>query len=71
MIFLQIGDGVDDETWEHHRLRGDYSRWFAEGIKDETLAAEARRIEASRSMTPKESRAQLRKAVERIYTLPA
>jgi HAD superfamily hydrolase (TIGR01484 family) len=71
MLFLQIADGVDDETWEYHRQRGDYSRWFGEGIKDETLAAEARRIESSRDMTAAESRAQLRKAIERVYTLPA
>jgi hypothetical protein len=29
MIFLQIADGIDDATWEHHLRAGDYSAWFA------------------------------------------
>jgi hypothetical protein len=27
MIFLQLADGVDDRTWQHHLHAGDYSRW--------------------------------------------
>jgi len=70
-VFTQIADGIDDETWEFHRQRADYSRSFAEGVKDETLAAEARRIETVSHFSPAESRAELRKSIERIYTLPA
>ena len=71
IVFLQLADGVDDETWQHHLRRGDYSRWFAECIKDEQLAQEAAGIEADAGLTPAQSRAALRSAVERIYTLPA
>jgi hydroxymethylpyrimidine pyrophosphatase-like HAD family hydrolase len=71
IVFLQLAEGVDDETWQHHLRRGDYSRWFAEGIKDEQLAQEAAGIEADAGLTPAQSRAALRAAVERIYTLPA
>ncbi|MEO5656357.1 MAG: HAD-IIB family hydrolase, partial [Nitrospiria bacterium] len=39
--FVQLAQGVDDETWMHHLRRGDYSRWFREAIKDEALADEA------------------------------
>ena len=28
MIFLQIAEGIDDRTWEHHLRKGDYSEWF-------------------------------------------
>ncbi len=28
VIFLQLAEGVDDETWLFHRDRGDYSRWI-------------------------------------------
>ena len=28
MLFLQIAEGVDDETWEHHLRRHDYSEWL-------------------------------------------
>jgi HAD superfamily hydrolase (TIGR01484 family) len=71
IVFLQMADGVDDATWLHHLKRGDYSRWLEQGIKDEALAREARRIEAMPDLTPAQGRALLRAAIERGYTLPA
>src|SRR5205085_11386864 len=71
MLFLQIADGVDDETWLHHLRQGDYSKWFRERIKDETMAAEASVIEKDRSLSPVESRAKIRSVVEHYYTQPA
>jgi HAD superfamily hydrolase (TIGR01484 family) len=71
IVFLQMADGVDDATWEYHRSRGDYSHWFAECIKDEALIHEAQRIERVQHLPPAEGRAQMRAAIERIYTLPA
>ncbi len=71
IVFLQLAEGIDDETWEHHRRNGDYSRWFAEGIKDEALTREAERIEAMGDVPASKSRALLREAIEKIYTLPA
>jgi len=70
LLFVQLGDGVDDETWEFHRRSGDYSRWFRDEIKDDQLADEAEVIERSRR-SPAESRAAIRAAVEKRYTLPA
>jgi HAD superfamily hydrolase (TIGR01484 family) len=66
-VFLQMADGVDDDTWTHHLRQNDYSRWFREAIKDEGLAEEARRIETGK--VP-HSRALIREAVEKRYTLP-
>ncbi len=71
LMFLHIADGIDDETWEFHRRQGDYSRWFREGIKDDTLAAEAERVERLSRIKPAVSRAAIRAAVERDYTMPA
>jgi hypothetical protein len=71
ILFLQLADGVDDGTWTHHLQQGDYSRWFRDRIKDEGLAAEAERVERSAGLSPAESRAQIRAAVERRYTMPA
>lgn len=71
MLFLQIGDGVDDETWQYHLHQGDFSRWFREAIKDENLAAAAKRVESLTKATPQESRALIRAAVEQDYTVPA
>jgi hypothetical protein len=68
--FKQIGDGVDDTTWEYHLKRHDVSRWFREVIKDEDLAAEAVQIESD-DLTPDDSRARMRLAIERRYTAPA
>ena len=71
MMFLHIADGIDDETWEFHRRQGDYSGWFREGIKDDTLAAVAARIEGEVGMKPEESRAAIRAVIEQEYTMPA
>ena len=71
MLFLQLADGVDDATWEHHRREGDYSRWLTDSIKDADLAATVARIEALAEIDPLEGRRQIREAIERDYTLPA
>ena len=71
MMFLQLGDGLDDETWDYHLRLGDYSRWFREGIKDDNLATSAERVESMTHATPQETRKLIRAAVEEDYTLPA
>ncbi|HMB04798.1 MAG TPA: HAD-IIB family hydrolase [Isosphaeraceae bacterium] len=72
MVFLQMAEGVDDETWVHHLRRGDYSTWFREGIKDDELGADAEMIEKKTAdAEPKESRAAIREAIETRYTLPS
>jgi hydroxymethylpyrimidine pyrophosphatase-like HAD family hydrolase len=70
-LFIQMADGVDDATWEHHLRHHDVSRWFREVIKDESLAAEAAEIERSHDLSPADSRARIRDAIERRYTTPA
>jgi hypothetical protein len=71
ILFLQLADGVDDETWIYHLRQGDYSRWFQDCIKDQTLAEEARRVEVMADISPQESRDLIRKVIEEHYTLPA
>jgi hypothetical protein len=66
-LFLQTADGVDDETWEFHLKRGDYSRWFRACIKDDELAAAAEQVEEMDHGSAKESRALIRTAIEREY----
>jgi hydroxymethylpyrimidine pyrophosphatase-like HAD family hydrolase len=70
-LFTQMAEGVDDATWEYHLLQHDVSRWFREVIKDESLAAEAAEIEGRDDLSPAESRARVRDAIERRYTTPA
>jgi hydroxymethylpyrimidine pyrophosphatase-like HAD family hydrolase len=71
MTFLQVGEGVDEETWLYHARRGDYSRWFETMIKDEELAASAREIERNGAQGVAENRKKLRAAVVSRYTAPA
>jgi hydroxymethylpyrimidine pyrophosphatase-like HAD family hydrolase len=70
-LFIQLADGVDDETWLHHLRSGDYSRWFREAIKDEGLAAEAVGVESQTGLDPRESRELIKAAIERRYTMPS
>jgi hypothetical protein len=70
-LFLQVADGVDDETWMHHLRQGDYSEWFRSMIKDADLAREAEQIEQQPGARPQGSRAAIRQAIESRYTLPS
>ena len=70
-LFLQLADGVDDETWEFHRASGDFSNWVRHQMKDNQLADELAAVEGNKKATPKDTRAAVRAAVEARYTLPA
>ena len=67
-MFLQLADGVDDDTWEFHRRQHDYSQWFRSCIKDDNLAEAAAKIEADHA-TPADSRSLLRAAIEKEYVV--
>ena len=71
VLFSQIADGVDDETWLHHLRQGDYSAWMRVAIKDQDLADEVRAIEAEAAGSAAESRRRIRAAIADRYTLPA
>jgi hypothetical protein len=70
-LFLQVADGVDDDTWLYHLRRGDYSRWFREAIKDDDLAGEAVQIEADSALDPGASRGRMHAAIDSRYTAAA
>ena len=69
--FLQMAVGVDDKTWLYHLRRGEYSSWFRDAIKDESLAAEAAAIEADAALPARDSRMRFKEIIERRYTAPA
>jgi hypothetical protein len=70
-VFAQLADGVDDETWLHHLQRHDYSRWFANMIKDSDLAKEAAEIESDAELSATESRQRMKEAIAKRYTAAA
>jgi hydroxymethylpyrimidine pyrophosphatase-like HAD family hydrolase len=70
-MFIQIAEGVDDETWLHHLQAGDYSRWFREAIKDNDLAREVAEAETEAASDAAASRERILSAVEKRYTAPA
>lgn len=69
-IFVQIADGVDDETWVFHLKNGDISRWFRKVIKDPDLALEAELMERG-DVAAAESRKHIRAEIEYRYILAA
>jgi len=66
--FLRMADGVDEETWLHHLRQGDYSRWMRTEIRSEELADEMENIERAH-LSPEESRARIREAIEKRFTI--
>jgi hydroxymethylpyrimidine pyrophosphatase-like HAD family hydrolase len=71
IMFLQVAEGVDDETWNHHLRNGDYSRWLQRIVKDADLAATVSRIEQDNQLSAAESRARIKEIIESRYTAPA
>jgi hydroxymethylpyrimidine pyrophosphatase-like HAD family hydrolase len=68
-LFLQLADGVDEDTWTHHLARGDYSVWLRKCVEDDELADEVAAVERDTRLGPRESRARVRAAVEERYEL--
>jgi hypothetical protein len=71
ITFMELGDGVDDDTWLFHLQRHEVSRWLRESIKDEELADKVAAVENDQSGDAETSRKQVRKLIEAVYTLPA
>ena len=69
--FVEIGEGLDDETWLHHLQNGDYSEWIRMSIKDDELARKVASVERTPEISADDSRARIRGAIEKRYTLPA
>jgi hydroxymethylpyrimidine pyrophosphatase-like HAD family hydrolase len=71
LTFTSLAEGVDDDTWLYHLLRGDYSRWMREIIRDAALADEVSQVESSSELSPRESRHRIGALIDSRYTLPA
>jgi hydroxymethylpyrimidine pyrophosphatase-like HAD family hydrolase len=66
-IFMQLAEGVNEETWLFHLREGDYAKWFREIIHDNELAALADELSRNGEATPDESRERLFELIRRKY----
>jgi HAD superfamily hydrolase (TIGR01484 family) len=69
--FIQLAQGIDEETWLYHLKLREYSGWFRDTIKDKDVAGEISKIEEESSLTAAESKSRIIQAIEQHYTAPA
>jgi HAD superfamily hydrolase (TIGR01484 family) len=70
ITFIQMGKGVDDETWLYHLRRNDYFNWFRGSVKDEGLAREAESA-GQKEQSADVSRKAIFKLIQDRYTATA
>lgn len=69
--FLDLGEGVDEDTWLFHLRNGDVAEWMRAAIKDDSLSEQVAEIARDETLDADASRRKVREVVEAIYTLPA
>jgi hydroxymethylpyrimidine pyrophosphatase-like HAD family hydrolase/GTPase SAR1 family protein len=70
LTFIQMAEGIDDETWIYYLQRKDYSKWFRNSVKDEGLARLAEKIEDTEH-NANLSRKAIFQLINERYTAPA
>ncbi|HEY0609446.1 MAG TPA: HAD hydrolase family protein [Chitinophaga sp.] len=68
--FVELAQGVDDDTWMFHLKNQDYSKWIRHSISDDTLAEQVERVETA-EQDPVSSRSSIAKLIQLHYTGPA
>lgn len=71
VVFCQLAEGVDEQTWMFHLRRGDYSAWFRHAVHDDYLADATEQIERRSDVDPWQTRQVIRELINARYTLPA
>jgi HAD superfamily hydrolase (TIGR01484 family) len=71
ITFLDLADGVDEETWLHHWRKGEISDWLRRCVKDEELADNVAAVEREARDDATHSRERVRELIEAQYTAPA
>lgn len=68
--FVQIAEGIDEQTWLFHLKQHDYSRWLRDYLKDPELADEIEEIENA-GLPERESRERVKEKILDKYSAPA
>jgi HAD superfamily hydrolase (TIGR01484 family) len=71
IVFTDLADGVDADTWLYHWRRGEVSGWLRRCVKDEELTDQVEALEKQVPDDADASRKAVRDLIERKYTLPA
>jgi HAD superfamily hydrolase (TIGR01484 family) len=71
ILFMDLADGVDDDTWLFHLRKREVSEWLRRSIKDEALADQVAAVEHDKQLDAAASRRKIREMIEALYTLPA
>jgi hypothetical protein len=71
IVFTDLADGVDEDTWLYHWRRGDVSGWLRKCVKDEGLTEQVEALEHEVPDDAGASRKAVRELIEQRYTLPA
>ena len=70
MIFIQMAEGVDDDTWSYHLSKGEYSGWFRDAVHDDELADLTEQIE-QKETDPSKSKKAILDLIKEKYTASA
>ena len=70
MLFIQMAEGVDDDTWMYHLGKKEYSDWFRNAVHDDELADMTAKIEENET-DPATSKEAILRLVKERYTAPA
>jgi hypothetical protein len=68
-LFVQLAEGVDEETWYFHFQKDDYSRWFRDVIKDSDLAKEVEALAQQADISAQQSRAMVLDLIKKRYSV--
>ncbi|WP_298734584.1 HAD-IIB family hydrolase [uncultured Chitinophaga sp.] len=68
--FVDLAQGVDDDTWMYHLKQHDYSQWIRHAVNDYTLGEQVERVETAEE-DPASSRSSIAMLIQLHYTGPA
>ena len=69
ILFCQIVEGIDDETWFYHLQRNDFAHWFRDCINDDKLADVAELAAMNSDLNSVATKTQIQDAIHRNYIL--